>query len=190
MLKKLLSVGILFSLLTTMSAGISAEEVTGKINCWLQWGEESSKEGSLEICQVGDSVPEGYRLKQEFGGGIIAGEEIPSEAFALWISKKAGKGMEHEPDRNGLVCFDDLKPGIYLIRQGRESKIFLPIAPYLACVSQELSVIDTYPVILPRSSIPRTGQYSEVYFGTLGIAVALTGIFIYFWVKSEKEAKL
>ena len=87
MLKKMLCMGISVFLICAMSVGMSAQEVKGKINCWLQWGEEAVREGSLEICRIGDPDPEGYRLLPEFGGGIIAGEEIPSEAFALWISK-------------------------------------------------------------------------------------------------------
>lgn len=189
MLKKLVCTGIMLSLLSAMSLGIHAEGIRGKINCWLQWGEEAVRDGTLEICRVGDPTPEGYRLDQAFGGGIVAGEEIPSEAFALWMSKKVGIGTERSPDRNGLIQFDDLEPGLYLISQRKESENFLPVAPYLACVSQELTTIDTYPVVLPRSSIPRTAQYEEVYYGTLGIAVTLTGIFYCFWQKSEKEAR-
>ena len=188
MLKKMLCAGILIFLITAIPLQGRAQGVTGKINCWLQWGEDPVKEGSLEICRIGDPVEDGYCLLPEFGGGIVAGEEIPSEAFALWISQRSAGGMEQQPDRNGLVCFDDLEPGIYLIRQGLDSNSYYPISPYLVCVSRELSVIDTFPVITPRAEIPRTGQFEEVYLGSLGIAVTLTGIFFYFYLKSEKRS--
>lgn len=188
MLKKMLWVGMLILLITAIPLYGYAQGITGKINCWLQWGEDPVREGSLEICRIGDPVEEGYCLLPEFGGGIVAGEEIPSEAFALWISQKASGGMERKPDRNGLVSFEDLEPGIYLIRQRVESDSYYPISPYLACVSQELSVIDTFPVITPRADLPRTGQYEEVYLGSLGIAVTLTGIFSFFYLKSEKRS--
>ena len=187
MLKKMLCIGMIVFFFAFMSVDTNAQAATGKINCWLQWGEHPVKDGSLEICRIGDPVQEGYQLLPEFGGGIIAGEEIPSEAFALWIAQKAGWGTEREPDRNGLVCFDGLEPGIYLIRQGSESESYLPIAPYLACVSVELSVIDTFPVVVPMSPIPRTGQYKELYYGTLGISITLTGIFYILLTKQEKK---
>ena len=189
MLKKMFCAGILLLLITAMPLHGRAQGTTGKINCWLQWGEDPVREGSLEICRIGDPGEEGYSLLPEFGGGIVAGEEIPSEAFALWISQKASEGLEQEPDRNGLVCFENLNPGIYLIRQHMESNSYYPISPYLACISQELSVIDTFPVITPRADIPRTGQYEEVYLGSLGIAVTLTGIFSCFYLKSEKRSR-
>ena len=188
MLKKMLRVGIFIFMFTVLSAAVQAQGVSGTINCWLQWGENPVREGSLEICRIGDPVEEGYCLLPEFGSGIVAGEEIPSEAFALWISQKAAGGREQEPDRNGLVRFDDLEPGIYLVRQSRESESYYPISPYLACVSPELSLIDTFPVITLKGDLPRTGQYEEVYLGSLGIAVTLTGIFSCFYLKSEKKS--
>lgn len=176
MLKRLLCAAAAMLVLT--GPMVRAEETRGEIACWLQFGEEPVRDGGLELIRAGDPVPEGFRLGEEFGGGIIAGEDIPSAAFAQWMSQKAGPGLEQEPDRLGRVRFRDLEPGIYLIRQGRESRDYCDIEPYLACVSPELSTVDTYPAVLPKSTIPRTAEAPEIYAATLGIALTLTGLFI------------
>ena len=156
----------------------------GQINCWLLWGDQPVKDGSIEICRAGEPVPEGYRLGPEFGGGIVAGEDTPSSAFALWMSEKARPGEVKIIDSNGLACFTDLKPGLYLIRQFQESSKFLPVDPYIACIPDDLIQVDTYPAVYPRSQTPKTGQCPEIFFGAMGIAVAVTGLI--FFIKEEK----
>ena len=188
MLKKMMLGGLAAVLLTFSALGVSAEEIPeGQIYCWLQFGEETVSDGSLEIYRAGDPVPEGYRLGKEFGGGIISGEDIPSAAFARWMCEKAGPGIQQAPERSGLVKFRGLTPGIYLIRQAEEGTDYYPIEPYLACVTEEMPQVDTYPEVLPRNSLPRTAQYSGVYMGTMGIVLALTGLF--FCLRLELQNK-
>ena len=165
-------------LLFLLPAGlrVSAEEAAGTINCWLQYGEVQVTDCSLEICQAGFPVPEGYRLKEEFGGGVIAGEDIPSDTFAGWMAEKAAPGYIKWANSRGAVHFEHLEPGIYLIRQSQESELFYPVKPYLACVTEEVPVVDTYPKLSPKSSIPRTEQDPALYIGCLGFTAALGGI--------------
>ena len=177
MLRKLLIICCAVLVLAAAGPGLQAEETEGEIRCWLSFGDSPIRDGALEIFRAGDPVPEGYRLNDAFGGGIIAGEDVPSAAFALWMSQRAVAGTEAEPDKNGLVCFSGLEPGMYLIRQSRLSRDCLPIEPYLACVSPELSQVDTYPELtLLESAIPRTAQYPEVFMGTMGTVLALSGL--------------
>ena len=183
MRRKILFTAILYALCLVIQ--VKASEPEGQINCWLLWGEKSVDDGSLQIYRAGDPVPEGYRLYPEFGGGIVAGEDVPSSTFALWMSEKAGPGEEIGVGINGLVTFKNLKPGLYLIRQCRESEHFLPIAPYIACVPEERIPVDTYPEVFPREGLPKTAQYPEIYLAALGISVAVTGLLLCFQEKRK-----
>ena len=185
--KKLICCLMVFCLLSLVAESVQAVPAGGEIFCWLLWGEETVSDGSLEIYRAGDAVPEGYLLGSEFGGGVIAGEDIPSSAFARWISEKAGPGEMRKPSRSGLVKFTGLEPGIYLIRQGEESKNFAPIEPYLACVSEELVQVDTYPKVLPRKWIPQTGESSWLYMAVIEISLTMTGLLISLKTFRQKE---
>ena len=176
MFRKFIAVGMLAGVFLCLVIPVSAESDMGEICCWLSFGEEPVTDGSLEICRAGDPVPEGYRLESEFGGGIIAGEDVPSAAFARWMSEKAGAGQVVRVNRNGLARFRDLEPGMYLIRQKEGFQNYYSIEPYLACVSEELLLIDTYPELIPKSGLPRTAQFSELYTASMGVAFALTGL--------------
>lgn len=185
--KKLIRGLLLLCLMGILAEAPQAASAGGQIFCWLQWGEETVSDGSLEIYRAGDAVPEGYLLGSEFGGGVIAGEDIPSSAFARWISEKAGPGEMQKPTRSGLVKFSGLEPGIYLIRQGEESEHFEPIEPYLACVTQELIQVDTYPKVIPRKGIPQTAESPYIYLSVLGISLTMTGLLISLNCFREKQ---
>ena len=186
MFRKSLAAALLIGTIFSLAIPISAESAMGEICCWLSFGEEAVTDGALEICRAGEPVPEGYRLGPEFGGGIIAGEDVPSAAFARWMSEKAEQGTVVKVNRNGLVRFRDLEPGMYLIRQAEGFRDYYSVEPYFACVSEELLLIDTYPELIPKSSGPRTDQYSEVYTASMGIAFALTGLSLFMEVKKRK----
>lgn len=176
MLKKLICAGAAVLILGAGAICASAAENQGEILVWMRCGEKVVTDGSLEIYRAGDPVPEGYLLGEEFGGGVIAGVDIPSPAFALWMSERAGPGTIGHVDEEGLVRFPNLEPGMYLIRQGEPSENYIPIEPFLACVSEELSRVDTYPEVLPEERIPKTAESPETYLGVLGICGALTGL--------------
>ncbi len=187
MLKKVICAGAAALLLAAGTVTARATENPGEILVWMRCGENMVTGGTLEIYRAGEPVPEGYLLGEEFGGGVIAGADIPSSAFALWMSERAGPGEVRSVDENGMVWFEDLEPGMYLIRQGETEPGYQPIEPYLACVSEELSRVDTYPEILPAEYIPRTAESPDPYLGALGISAALTGII--YTIEAGKQKK-
>lgn len=176
---------MLACLALVLTAGISgkaaAEEPYGELLVWMRNDQVMVTEGSLDLYQVGEPVPEGYRLGEEFGGGIVAAGDILSSAFAQWMGEKTGPGYEKAVDRNGLVRFEGLEPGLYLIRQKRESQYFEPIDPFLACISPELSRVDTYPGLVLRRPSPKTGQGPELYLGLAGICLSISMLAIVGW---------
>lgn len=174
MMKKVICVFAVLFLLSGVQA--YGEQAEGEILVWLRDGEKMITDGSLEIYKAGDPVPEGYLLGPEFGGGIIAGEDVLSGDFALWMAEKAGPGIIGIPDGNGMIWFDGLEPGMYLIRQGRCPEGYEPVDPYLACINEELSRVDTYPKLRKLARPPKTSQSSQVYLGVLGTVIALTGL--------------
>ena len=177
MLKKLICAGLILLSLGSLRAEAAD---TGDVLVWLSFGENPVTDGSLEVCRAGDPVPEGYLLEDAYGGGIIAGADVPSPSFALWMSEKAGPGEIYRPDRKGLVRIGGLEPGLYLIRQAEESCCYLPIKPFLVCVTEELVQVDTYPEILPRNDLPKTAQGVDAYLGALGLSLALSGLLYWF----------
>ena len=177
MLKKLMLAGFMAVVLLSAGLQVRASQETGQILVWLRDQAGPIRDGSLEIYRTGDPAPEGYLLGPEFGGGIIAGEDVLSPEFARWMAQKAGPGRIQIPDEEGLVRFEGLEPGMYLIRQGQSAEGYYAMEPYLACVSEELLQVDTYPAMRPLGTLPRTAQPQGIYFATLLMALALTGIF-------------
>ena len=176
MQRKTVCAGLILMLLLAVSVQAGATENYGEILVWIQQGEEMFSGGSLEIYRAGTPVPEGYVLGGEFGGGIVAGEDIPSRAFAQWMAERAGPGILCKVGRNGLCRFEDLEPGMYLIRQGEQSDEYKPIDPFLACVSQELRRVDTYPKVEGRNPNPKTGQSYITYLAVISASGAIAGL--------------
>ena len=189
MVKKIVLMLAAVILLTAAGFPARAEGETGEILVWLRDGEQIVTGGSLEIYRAGDPVPEGWLLGPEFGGGIVAGEDVLSGEFARWMAEKAGPGFLALPDGNGMVWFEGLEPGIYLIRQTQCPKGYQPVEPYLACITEELLRVDTYPKLRPETKTPKTAQNGDIYFAALGLSGALSGLaFFSERKKSRKRA--
>lgn len=185
MLKKVICTWAVLIFLIGAALTAGAEEFSGEVLVWLRDGEKVITDGSLEIYHAGDPVPEGYLLGPEFGGGIIAGADVPSGEFAHWMADRAGPGILGIPDGNGMIWFKGLAPGMYLIRQGQAAEGYLPVEPYLACVSEELCRVDTYPKLRRQQDLPKTGQRPDAYLGILGSVSAMTGLI--FWLQRRKQ---
>lgn len=184
MLKKTLcALGILV-LLFGAAPQVRATDNSGEIRVNLRDGDLVVTDGSVDLYLAGLPVPEGYLLGQEFGGGIIAGEDVVSADFAQWMAARAGIGMRRTADAQGVVRFTGLEPGLYLIRQVEPCQGYLPIKPMLACVSEEIDIVDTYPKLKFSGSLPNTAQAPDLYVGALGLAFAITGVI--FWEEARK----
>lgn len=184
MLKKTLcALGILVLLFGTAPQAWATDN-NGEIRVNLRDGELVVTDGSVDLYLAGLPVPEGYLLGQEFGGGIIAGEDTVSAEFAQWMAERAGIGMRRTADAQGVVRFTDLEPGLYLIRQVEPSQGYLPMKPMLACVSEEIDIVDTYPRLKSAYNLPRTAEAPDLYMGALGLAFAITGVI--FWEEARK----
>ena len=184
MLKKVLcALGILV-LLFGAAPQVQATDNSGEIRVNLRDGELVVTDGSMEVYLAGQPVPEGYLLGQEFGGGIIAGEDVPSPDFAQWMAARAGTGMIRTADEQGVVRFTGLEPGLYLVRQCEPSQGYFSISPYLACITEEINIVDTYPKLKSTGSLPRTSEASDLYIGALGLAFGLTGVI--FWEEARR----
>ena len=184
MLKKTLcALGILV-LLFGAAPQVRATDNSGEIRVNLRNGDLAVTDGSVDLYLAGLPVPEGYLLGQEFGGGIIAGEDVVSADFAQWMAARASTGMRRTADDQGVVRFMGLEPGLYLIRQVEPCRGCLPFKPMLACISEGIDIVDTYPKLRSSGSLPNTAQAPDLYIGALGLAFAITGVI--FWEEARK----
>ena len=184
MLKKTLwALVLLFFCTQTVNA--QADSLPSDILVTQRDGDRPVTTGTVELCRVGEILEDGFLLGEEFGGGFIALEDVPSPEFAFWMSRKAGVGLVEPVNSRGMVRYPAAEPGLYLIRQRQPAEGYYGFRPYLVTVTGEMTLVDTYPVMERLADNPRTKEPKEPYLAALGVAVTFTGFL--FWDEARRR---
>lgn len=175
-------------LLPCLGMQAMAAEEAGSIRVTLRLGEEVLTGGAVTLYQVGVRVSEGYRIVEEFGGGIVREEDALSPYLAQWLA-----GMEVEGgttrilDADGSVEFSGLGEGLYLVAQATTETEYY-ILPFLMTLPYEGQwQAQTYPE--PRriaTEPPPTGQHPAPILGAMGMVFAGVGLVLCTDVKRRK----
>lgn len=105
---------------------------TGSMRVSLCREEEVTEGGSITIYPVGLSISGGYRLLEDFGGGVVALEDVYSVALASWLAEQADTGGTRLLlDADGNADFTGLTEGLYLLVQEEAAPGYYPVAPFL-----------------------------------------------------------
>lgn len=167
-----------------------AVENYGSIQVRLDAGDLAVTNGAVTLYQVGTRVEEGYRIHENYGGGIVRLEDASSESLARWLAESAGEeGTTRLLDADGNGVFTGVEEGLYLLVQTQQMDGFYPILPILLTVPQEgswdvLEYRKPAPIV---TEIPRTGQTPIPYFGVLGMILSGSGL-VLCW-KNQKNRK-
>ncbi len=166
----------------------AAAENRGSIQIRLNAGDLAVTNGAVTLYQVGTGVEDGYRIREDFGGGIVRQEDIQSENFARWLAESAGEnGITMLLDADGNAVFSDLEEGLYMLVQTHRMDGFYPILPILLTVPRDGSwAVQEYRNPVPIvTEIPKTGQTLIPYFGVLGMFLSGGGLLL--CVKKQRK---
>lgn len=175
--------GFLFAAAVILGLGIPAKAAqnSGSIRICLDAGELPVTNGAITLYQVGMPVTGGYRLVDEFGGGIIKEEDALSPYLAHWLADSIGtEGKTVGLDVDGNVTFSNLEDGLYLIVQTERMDGFYPIIPFLTALSGEgkreiQAFPKTEPIIMDN---PQTGQPIAPLLGAMGMVASGVGLYL------------
>lgn len=134
---------------------------TGSLRVALGQAGQVTQGGSVTLYRVGSPISGGYRLTDGFGGGVIAWEDVYSQALADWLTEQASYGgTELLLDADGYADFPSLGEGLYLLVQKQPSPGYQAMEPFLVPLPYEGQWdIQANPKCEPLSQTnPQTGQ--------------------------------
>lgn len=154
---------------------------TGSMRVALGQEGQVTQGGSVTIYRVGTPISGGYRLSEDFGGGVVAWEDVYSVSLAAWLAELAEfGGTELLLDADGYADFTGLSQGLYLLVQEQATPGYYPMAPFVVELPYEGQWdIQANPKQEPLPEVnPRTGQSLlpvlaclTLPFSGLGVAV-------------------
>ena len=159
----------------------AASENSGSLQVKLEVGDLAVVNGIVTLYQVGTETEEGYRITQDFGGGIVRPEDSGSEKLAQWLAETAAEtGESMLLDADGNAVFSDLEEGLYMLVQTERIDGFYPIQPILLTIPQEDQwdvkiVREPVPVV---TELPRTGQSPIPFLSILGMVLSGVGLML------------
>ena len=160
---------------------VAATETRGSVQVNLEIGDLPAINGAVTLYQVGTKAEHGYQITEEFGGGMVAQEEVTSDKLAMWLAESADeRGATLLLDADGNAVFSDLEEGLYLLVQTERIDGFYPINPILLTVPDENCPDvkirrEPVPVI---TELPKTGQSPLPFLGILGMILSSAGLLI------------
>lgn len=135
--------------LLSLAAPARAAQSAGSIRVTLQNGETVVPDGAVTLYQVGTPTDGGYRLTDDFGGGIIKDQDALSPILARWLWEEAGSGGDELLlDADGSAAFLDLPEGLYLLVQTQASTGYHLMAPMTVQIPCEYQWnVQAYPMM-------------------------------------------
>lgn len=179
MIKKVMCVLLAGILLSAMGIQGSAAEVEGSIWVSMNVDDLAVTNGTMSLYRVGVKAGDGYRIREEFGGGMVREEDAQSPHLAQWLAQMDnGEGMERMLDVDGNVVFTQLEEGLYLLVQSERMDGFYPIHPILMTVpcQEQWNVqihMDPLPIVVES---PRTGESPMLLVGIIGMFFSGLGL--------------
>ena len=180
-MRKMLWLVCLAICLLTGTTKAAAAENQGSIRVKLEVGDLPVINGAVTLFQVGTSTAEGYRIAEDFGGGIVRKDETDSRKLAQWLAETAQtNGRSMLLDADGTAYFSDLEEGLYILVQTERIDGFYPIYPVLLTIPRENQwdvelFREPIPVV---TEIPQTGQSPIPFFGILGMVISSIGLLL------------
>lgn len=179
MIKKMMC--MLFAAAFLMAMGIrgSAAETDGSIWVSMNVDDLAVTNGAMTLYRVGVRSGDGYRITEEFGGGMVREEDAQSPHLAQWLAQMEERaGREMMLDVDGNVVFTQLEEGLYLLVQTERMDGFYPIQPLLMTVpcqgQHDVQIhVDPLPIVVES---PKTGEGPLLFGGIWGMILSGTGL--------------
>lgn len=167
-----------------------AVEESGSVRLDILIEDMAVTRGAVTMYRVGFPVQEGYRIVEEFGGGIVQKADAESPHLAQWLAQSAGEGgTARLLDADGDAVFSGLEDGLYLIVQTEEMDGFYSVSPQLVMLPREKNwnvTVELLPVPIVAEN-PSTGEGATVLLGLVGMMGSGLGLAICARKRKEME---
>ena len=188
MLRKTMCTLLALGLMLGLGNTAQALEEGGSIRITLENGQGVVTEGEVTLYCVGFPVSDGYRLRKEYGGGIVKAEDAMSSSLGVWLAEMAADGEVRLLDADGSAEFSGLEDGLYLVMQSETAEGYYPMESFLITIPYDGErLVQAYPKaerILTES--PRTGQSPLPILGVIGMVLSGTGLIMCYEDRKRK----
>ncbi len=161
----------------------------GTIRVKLDPGDLAVTDGEVTLYYVGAPSPEGYRVTEEFGGGLVKAGDALSSRLAQWMSQTTEEnGIQRLLDADGQATFSHLSDGLYLLVQTQSMEGFYPIQPIMVTIPcQNAWTVVVEPTMRPIVVMdsPATGQAFSPLLAAMVMVLSGVGLFLC----AEKQKK-
>lgn len=181
-MRKMICVLALLCLMALPAAAHEVPDLTrqGSISITVRYDGEAVPGGEITLQRVGDICENdgnyGFVLTQEFAPSNISLESLQSADTAKKLADFAAQrkitGLTKTIGTDGTVTFASLKPGLYLLVQGKAAPGFEKAAPFLVTMPMRIGEQYHYQVdagpkvspiperdpVKPNPDLPKTGQ--------------------------------
>lgn len=163
-----------------------AAELQGEISVEVDSGLTDVTTRRLVLYRVGDETEGGYRITEEFGGGLVLYEDAFSPHLARMLSENQGNsGTFRMVDAANCALFTSVEPGLYLLVEEGDDPMILP---YMTAMPQnDRWQVQAYPAVrYYATENPRMGQHPGPILGAFGMVFSGIGLAVCASVKRKK----
>ncbi len=170
-----------------MGLAVPARAVqTGTIEVSIESGLTDVTARRLVLYRVGEKAAEGYRITEEYGGGLVLDKDAMSPHLARMLAETDGfSGRFQVVDGDNTAVFSTVEPGLYMLKEEGDEPIILPC---MTAVPQGDSwQVSAYPAVkyyAPEN--PSTGQHPGPLLGAIGMVASSIGLAVCAGVRRKK----
>ena len=180
MVKRLSLALLTAALALSLGLPVQAAEEGGSIRITLDVDDLAVTNGAVTLYQVGLEISDGYRIVEEFGGGMVKEADARSPHLAQWLAQMAGEGgTTRLLDVDGCAEFSRLPDGLYLLVQTEQMDGFYSFRPFLVTLPLEGErSVQVSPLIQPIvvDEAPPTGQHPAPIIAAMVLVVSGLGL--------------
>lgn len=175
MLKKWVCLMGAACMVMVMSLPVKAADREGSIRVIPVWGGKQIAGGEVSVCRVGDRTEDGFRVTDGLANWTVSEQEIFSGSWMRWILEHAEEEVISGPvNQEGEAAFEDLREGLYLVRQPRAAPGFMAFSPFLLSIpeGENWDVAAEVKAVRDEES-PRTGDRHVPIIGAMGLGLSV-----------------
>lgn len=156
----------------------AAEE--GSIRVIPVWGGKRIAGGEVSVCRVGDRTESGFRVTDGLADWTVSDQEIFSGSWTQWLSEQAEGNVISSPvSQAGEAAFENLREGLYLVRQTQTAPGFLTFSPFLLTIPEG----DNWDVAAEVKAVrdvesPQTGDRHVPLIGAMGLGLSVAVLMV------------
>ncbi len=170
-----------------MSLAVPARAMqTGTIEVSIESGLTDVTARRLVLYRVGEKAAEGYRITEEYGGGLVLDKDAMSPHLARMLSETDGfSGRFQVVDGDNTACFSTVEPGLYMLKEEGDDPIILPC---MTAVPQgDNWQVSAYPSVkYYATENPSTGQHPGPFLGAAGMVASSIGLAVCAGIRRKK----